>query len=82
MAMKIPRVKSRKVNAFVKRTLRLQALNRKIEERTERFIRPLTQRRAVVQTDLLARRMRLTPGQLRAAENVLKQVADAKAAAS
>jgi hypothetical protein len=67
----IPRLRSRKVNSYVKAVLALEAVKRKREERYDRFVRPLDRKRDHLAAEVATRLRALSGGQHAEAQRML-----------
>jgi hypothetical protein len=71
MVQAVTRSRSRKVNGYVRAVLALDAARRKREDRYDRFVRPLDQKRDALAAQVAARAGALSGGQLAEARRLL-----------
>lgn len=71
MTQVIPKSRGRKVNGYVKAVLALEAVQRKREDRYDRFVRPLDRKRDELASQVAARVKALSGGQYAEARRLL-----------
>jgi hypothetical protein len=74
----ISKSRSRKVNAYVKAVLALEAVRKNREDRYDRFVRPLDRKRDALAAEVATRLRALSGGQHAAAQRLLAAIAETR----
>jgi len=77
MMQAVPKSRSRKVNGYVKAVLALGAVRRRRQERYDRFVRPLDQKRDKLAAEVAARGNALSGGQQTEARRITAMISGA-----
>lgn len=70
----IPRSRSRKVNGYLKAVLALEGVRKKRDDRYDRFVRPLDQKRDQLAAEVATRLSGLSGGQQAEVQRILQAI--------